>query len=154
VSRHGAIVEWSRSDAEPFIDLRYSRRHVWRFDGGVEVAASSSPHSVKVPFSAEEAVDPEEAFVASISSCHMLWFLSIAAKRGFVVDRYADDAEGFLETGADGKAWMTRVTLRPSIAFGGERMPSAPEIAAMHHAAHEACYIANSVRTAITVVTS
>jgi organic hydroperoxide reductase OsmC/OhrA len=150
MSRHGATVSWSRGDAR-FTDLRYSRRHTWRFDGGVEVPGSSSPHSVKVPFSAEDAVDPEEAFVASIASCHMLWFLSIAAKRGFVVDRYVDDAEGFLEQAADGKTWMTRVTLRPSIAFGGGRIPSRDEVEAMHHAAHDACYIANSVKTTITV---
>ena len=95
MSRHTASVRWARGDAA-FTDLRYGRKHTWHFDGGVDVPASSSPHSVKVPYSAEDAVDPEEAFVASIASCHMLWFLSIAAGRGFVVDRYIDDAEGFL----------------------------------------------------------
>jgi organic hydroperoxide reductase OsmC/OhrA len=151
-SRHTARVQWTR-DGAVFTDLRYSRRHAWRFDGGVDVPASSSPHSVKVPFSAEDAVDPEEAFVASIASCHMLWFLSIAAKRGYVVDRYDDDAEGFLEKGADGRTWMTRVTLRPAIAWSGERVPAQADVAAMHDAAHHACYIANSVKTAITVET-
>jgi organic hydroperoxide reductase OsmC/OhrA len=150
MSRHSACVRWSRGDAR-FTDLRYSRRHSWHFDGGVDVPASSSPHSVKVPFSAEDAVDPEEAFVAAIASCHMLWFLSIAAKRGYVVDRYVDDAEGFLEKGADGNVWMTRATLHPAIAFGGERRPSHDEIAAMHASAHHACFIANSVKTTIAL---
>jgi len=149
MSRYTASVRWARGDAA-FTDLRYSRRHTWRFDGGIDVPASSSPHSVKVPYSAEDAVDPEEAFVASIASCHMLWFLSIAAGRGFVVDRYVDDAEGFLERGADGKVWMTRTTLRPAIAIAGARKPSRDELVAMHDEAHHACFIANSVRTVVT----
>ena len=149
MSRHVATVGWERDDAA-FTDLRYSRRHVWHFDGGVGVAASSSPHSVPLPYSSAEAVDPEEAFVASIASCHMLWFLSIAAARGFVVDRYVDDAEGFLERGGDGKVWMTRATLRPAIAFLGARKPSRDELAAMHDEAHHACFIANSVKTIVT----
>ena len=149
MSRYTASVRWARGDAA-FTDLRYSRRHTWRFDGGVDVPASSSPHSVKVPYSAEDAVDPEEAFVASIASCHMLWFLSIAAERGFVVDRYVDDAEGFLERGADGTVWMTRATMRPTIAFAGTRKPSRDELVAMHDQAHHACFIANSVKTVVT----
>ena len=151
MSRHVASVRWARHDGEAFTDLRYSRRHAWRFDGGVEIPASSSPHSVRVPFSAEDAVDPEEAFVAAIASCHMLWFLSIAAERGYVVDAYTDDAEGFLERGDDGKTWMTRVTLRPAVAFGGAGAPSADALAALHGEAHHACYVANSVRTQIAV---
>ncbi|HEY3585196.1 MAG TPA: OsmC family protein [Casimicrobiaceae bacterium] len=147
MSRHTASVRWARGDAA-FTDLRYSRRHTWHFDGGIDVPASSSPHSVKVPYSAEDAVDPEEAFVASIASCHMLWFLSIAAERGFVVERYVDDAEGFLERGADGKVWMS-ATLRPAIAFGA-RKPSRDELAGMHDDAHHACFIANSVKTIVT----
>ena len=150
MSRHTASVSWSRDGAR-FTDNRYSRRHVWRFDGGVEVPGSSSPHSVPLPFSSAEAVDPEEAFVASISSCHMLWFLSIAAKRGFAVDEYVDDAEGFLERDADGRMSMTRVNLRPRIAFGGERTPSADDVAAMHDEAHHECYIASSVKTVIAI---
>jgi organic hydroperoxide reductase OsmC/OhrA len=149
MSRHTASVRWARGDAA-FTDLRYSRRHTWHFDGGVDVPASSSPHSVKVPYSAEDAVDPEEAFVASIASCHMLWFLSIAAERGFVVERYVDDAEGFLERGADGKVWMTRATLRPAIAFAGTLEPTRDELASMHDEAHHACFIANSVKTVVT----
>jgi organic hydroperoxide reductase OsmC/OhrA len=148
VTRHTANIAWDRGDAR-FTDNRYSRRHVWRFDGGVEVPGSSSPHSVPLPYSSADAVDPEEAFVASISSCHMLWFLSIAAKRGYRIDEYADEAEGFMEKDADGRISMTRVLLHPRAAFSGEHVPSTADIAAMHDEAHHACYIANSVKTAI-----
>jgi organic hydroperoxide reductase OsmC/OhrA len=150
MSRYSASVSWTRGDAR-FTDNRYSRRHTLRFDGGIEIPGSSSPHSVPLPYSSAEAVDPEETFVASVSSCHMLWFLSIAAKRGYTVDDYADEAEGFLERNAEGCMSMTRVILRPQIAFSGDRMPSAADISAMHDEAHHACYIANSVRTAISV---
>jgi organic hydroperoxide reductase OsmC/OhrA len=150
MSRHTATVQWARGDAR-FTDNRYSRRHGWRFDGGAEVPASSSPHSVPVPMSSAEAVDPEEAFVASIASCHMLWFLSIAARHGHTVDDYVDEAEGFLERDAEGRVSMTRVTLRPRIAFSGDRSPSTADIAALHDEAHHACNIANSVKTAISV---
>ena len=148
MSRYTASVEWTRGDAR-FTDLRYSRRHVWRFDGGAEVPGSSSPHSVPVPYSDAEAVDPEEAFVAALSSCHMLFFLSIAAKRGHRIDQYVDEAEGFLEKDADGRMSMTRVVLHPRVVFSGERPASSADIAAMHDEAHHACYIANSVRTVI-----
>ena len=147
-STHTAEVEWQRGDAV-FTDQRYRRRHAWRFDGGAEVVASSSPHSVRVPFSDPSAVDPEEAFVASIASCHMLWFLSIAAQRGFVVDRYRDAAVGVMGPDAEGRVAVTEVTLRPGTAFAGARVPSDDELHAMHHAAHEVCFIANSVKTAI-----
>jgi organic hydroperoxide reductase OsmC/OhrA len=150
MSTYTANVHWLRGDAR-FIDNRYSRRHVWRFDGGVEVPASSSPHSVPLPYSSAEAVDPEEAFVASIASCHMLWFLSIAAKRGYRVDEYDDAADGLMEKDADGRMSVTRAVLRPRAAFGGERMPTDADVAAMHEEAHHACYIANSVRTSITI---
>lgn len=141
-------VAWERGN-QRFVDNRYSRRHVWRFDGGLEVAASSSPHVVPTPWSDERAVDPEEAFVASLSSCHMLWFLAIAAKRGYVVDRYLDEAEGEMARNEEGKLAMTRVTLRPAIAFSGERKPETAELDAMHHEAHEACFIANSVKSEV-----
>ena len=111
MSLHTANVEWSRGDAR-FVDNRYSRRHVWRFDGGVEVPGSSSPHSVPLPYSDPQAVDPEEAFVASIASCHMLWFLSLAAKRGHRVDAYVDDAEGTLEKDAELRSKIEAVVLR------------------------------------------
>jgi organic hydroperoxide reductase OsmC/OhrA len=132
-----------------FTDNRYSRGHRWRFDGGVEVPASSSPHSVPMPLSIAAAVDPEEAFVASISSCHMLWFLSIAAKGGLVVDSYRDDAVGVMGRNADGKVFVRTVTLRPRVALGGSKAATREELAAIHHEAHEACYIANSIRTEV-----
>ena len=147
---HTARVTWERGE-EPFVDNLYSRRHVLRFDGGAEVAGSSSPGVVPVPMSDPAAVDPEEAFVASIASCHMLWFLSLAAAKQWRVDRYDDEASGVMEKNAEGRLAITRVTLRPAVAFSGERMPSPGEIGQLHHRAHERCFIANSVRTEIVV---
>lgn len=146
MSSYQALIEWGRNGAK-FTDNRYSRGHRWRFDGGVEVPASASPHVVPLPMSVRAAVDPEEAFVASLSSCHMLWFLSIAAKRGFIVDSYRDEAEGLMDKDAGGKLAMTRVTLHPDVGYGGEKTPSREEEDVMHHAAHEECFIARSVRT-------
>jgi organic hydroperoxide reductase OsmC/OhrA len=151
MSHYAATIRWARKPAEPFLDGRYSRAHRWSFDGGAEVPASSSPSVVRVPFSDPAGVDPEEALVASLSSCHMLFFLDFAKQAKFIVDSYEDDAEGVVEKGADGRMRMTRVTLRPLIRYGGERRPSADELAAIHHKAHEACYIANSVTTEVTV---
>jgi len=148
MSTYSAVISWKRGD-QAFIDNRYSRAHLWRFDGGVEVAGSSSPHVVPLPLSSAAAVDPEEAFVASLSSCHMLWFLSIAAKRKFRVDRYTDNAQGIMERNADGKLAMTRVTLRPDVSFSGEKIPSRAELDQMHHEAHDECFIANSVRSEV-----
>lgn len=147
--QHVAHVVWTREDTA-FVDGRYSRAHRWRFDGGAEVEASSSPHSVRAPFSDPTAVDPEEAFVAALSSCHMLWFLTLAARRGLTVDRYDDHAEGTLEANAAGRMAMTRVVLRPSIAWGGTA-PDAATVASLHDAAHHECYIANSVTTQVVV---
>ncbi len=141
-------IRWTRGDA-PFTDNRYSRAHSWLFDGGVEVPASSSPHVVRVPLSVEAAVDPEEAFVASIASCHMLWFLSIAAGSGFRIDRYVDEAVGVMGKNAAGKTAVSRVTLRPQVAFSGDKLPSRAQIEEMHHKAHAECFIANSVTTDI-----
>lgn len=149
MSRYQAVIEWSR-DGAPFTDNRYSRGHRWRFDGGVEVPASASPHVVPLPMSVAAAVDPEEAFVASLSSCHMLWFLSLAAKHGFVVDDYRDEAVGIMERNDGGRLAMTRVTLRPAARYGGDRRPSPAEEDALHHAAHEECFIASSVKTLVT----
>lgn len=143
-------IAWERG-AQPFVDNRYSRRHVIRFDGGVEIAGSSSPHVVRVPFSDPQAVDPEETFVASLSSCHMLWFLSIAAARKFCVDRYTDAAEGTMAKNAQGRLAMTVVTLRPDVHFSGAPLPTTEEILAMHHEAHDECFIANSVLTDVRV---
>jgi organic hydroperoxide reductase OsmC/OhrA len=148
-SNHIASVHWQRRADEAFADNRYSRRHVWDFDGGARVDASSSPHAVPLPYSDASAVDPEEAFVAALASCHMLWFLSLAAKSGWVVDRYRDDAVGVLACNAQGRQAMTLVTLRPAVAFGGHAQPDAPEQARLHHEAHAACYIANSVLTEV-----
>jgi organic hydroperoxide reductase OsmC/OhrA len=145
-----ATVLWQRG-AQPFRDQRYSRAHAWMFDGGLQVPASSSPLSVPLPMSDPACVDPEEALVAAASSCHMLFFLSIAAQREFIIDDYRDRAVGILDTNAAGRVAMTRIVLRPAITFSGARQPDATELAAMHHAAHERCYIANSIRADIVV---
>lgn len=150
MSDHHATVTWRRGDAA-FLDQRYSRVHEWRFDGGALVRGSSSPSVVPVPMSDPTAVDPEEAFVAALSSCHMLWFLSLAVKRGWVVDAYADHASGTLGRNEDGKVAMTRVVLRPATTFSGASVPSSTEVAEVHHAAHEACFLASSVRTEVVV---
>lgn len=146
MSEHTASIAWER-DGAAFTDNRYSRAHRWRFDGGIEVPASASPHVVRPPLSVAEAVDPEEAFVASLASCHMLWFLAIAAKRGFVVETYRDEAAGLIERNADGVLAMTRVRLRPEVVFGEDARPSAAEHEALHHEAHERCFLAASVKT-------
>ncbi|WP_300449144.1 OsmC family protein [Accumulibacter sp.] len=148
MAQYGAQLLWLRGE-QPFLDQRYSRRHVLRFDGGVEVPASSSPHVVPLPMSDPAAVDPEEAFVAALASCHLLWFLSIAAQRAFCVDRYVDHPLGILAKNGDGQLAMTVVTLRPEVSFGGARRPTPEEVAEMHHQAHEACFIANSVKSEV-----
>jgi organic hydroperoxide reductase OsmC/OhrA len=148
MSTYTATIEWHRNGAA-FSDNRYGRAHVWRFDGGAVVPASASPHVVPVPLSDPAGVDPEEAFVASLSSCHMLWFLSLAAKRGLVVESYRDEAVGVMAKNADGKLAMTRVTLRPAVRFAGARAPAAGELQELHHRAHEECFIATSVRTEV-----
>ncbi|RJQ52123.1 MAG: peroxiredoxin [Desulfobacteraceae bacterium] len=145
---HEVTVQWERRD-QAFTDNRYSRGHRWIFDGGVTIPASSSPHVVPMPYSNPDAVDPEEAFVVSLSSCHMLWFLSIASKRGFCVDRYADEAVGIMEKDRSGRLAMTQVTLRPKAVFSGNPIPSPAEVQTMHDEAHENCYIANSVKTEV-----
>ena len=146
MSEYKTVVEWDR-DGAIFTDNRYSRGHRWLFDGGIEVPASSSPSVVPLPLSVAGAVDPEEAFVASLSSCHMLVFLSISAKKGFVVDSYRDEAIGVLAKDSVGKLAMTRVTLHPQVEFSGDKRPAADELAAMHHDSHEQCFIASSVKT-------
>lgn len=146
MAQYNAEVLWLRGDQD-FLNNQYSRRHVLRFDGGVEIPGSSSPHVVPLPMSDASAVDPEEAFVSSLSSCHMLWFLSIAAKRKFCVDRYFDAAIGVMEKNAEGKMAMSVVTLKPEVVFSGERVPTREKIDQMHHEAHEECFIANSVKT-------
>ncbi len=150
MGEYKSVVVWNRNGAV-FTDNRYSRGHVWQFDGGIEVPASSSPHAVPKPLSVAEAVDPEEAFVASLSSCHMLTFLYIAAKRGFLVEKYRDEAIGVMAKNAEGRLAMTKVTFRPQIEFGGNKLPNKEDIDAMHHQAHEECFIANSVKTEVVV---
>jgi organic hydroperoxide reductase OsmC/OhrA len=146
MSHYSAETLWERKDAN-FLDNRYSRRHMLRFDGGLEVPGSSSPTVVPLPMSDASALDPEEAFVSSLSSCHMLWFLTMAVKRKFCVDRYFDAATGVMEKNAEGKVAMTVVTLHPEVTFSGEKLPTRAELDKMHHDAHEACFIASSVKT-------
>lgn len=146
MSRHFATIAWQRQGAD-FSDDRYSRAHRWSFDGGIEIAASSSPHVVPLPYSDEHAVDPEEAFVASLSSCHMLWFLSMARKRGYVVESYRDEAMGCMAKDESGRLAITEVILRPAVRFVGDKRPDAVQLDALHHAAHASCFIANSVKT-------
>jgi organic hydroperoxide reductase OsmC/OhrA len=149
VSHYSAAVSWDRGDA-PFVDKRYSRAHVWNFDGGAVVRASSSPEAVPVPYSDPSGVDPEEAFVAALASCHMLWFLSIAAKSGFCVQAYRDNAVGTLAANSRGKLCMTAVDLRPHAVFTSAKVPSPETVRDMHEEAHQQCYLANSVTTRLT----
>ena len=149
MSAHTATVEWRRGD-QPFTDNRYSRAHEWRFDGGAVVRGSSAPSGVPEPMSDPAAVDPEEALVAAVSSCHMLFFLAYAAKAGLVIDRYSDAAEGTLARDDRGKVSITRIVLRPRIDWAGAA-PSAEAVADLHHRAHEACYLANSIRGEVRI---
>jgi len=145
---HTATIRWEAGDAD-FLGKRYSRAHTWSFDGGVVVPASSSPLVVPLPMSDARAVDPEEAFVAALSSCHMLWFLDIASRAGYAVASYEDAAQGRMARNAAGKLAMDVITLRPRTRFAGERVPDAAALAALHHEAHEECFLANSVRCEI-----
>ncbi len=148
MSTHHAQITWQRQD-QNFSDNRYRRQHQWRFDGGAVVEASSSPQVVPLPMSDASAVDPEEAFVASLSSCHLLWFLDLARQAGWVVDDYQDAASGLMARNADGRLAMTVVTLRPRVGFTGATQPDASEIHRLHEAAHSACFIANSVKSEV-----
>ena len=152
MSEHVATIAWSRGD-QPFADKRYSRAHDWTFDGGAVVRGSSAPSSVRIPVSDPAAVNPEEALVASLSSCHMLWFLDFAARAGLVVDRYVDQASGVLGHDDAGRRYMSEVTLRPVTAFAG-RQPDQAELDQLHHEAHESCDMANSVRAKVRVEAS
>ena len=144
------MIRWTRDPGTDFAKGQYSRAHEWAFDGGAVVPASSNPHTVPLPWSDAAGVDPEEAFVASLSSCHMLFFLDFARRAGFVVDAYVDEAEGELGKRADGRTAMTRVTLRPRVTWAGNP-PDEAALADLHHRAHEACFIANSVTTEVIV---
>ncbi|NOI25510.1 MULTISPECIES: OsmC family protein [Vibrio] len=149
MSEHYAQVSWKRKQDEVFSDNNYSRGHVWKFDGGLTVPASPSPHVVPLPLSIEENIDPEEAYIAALSSCHMLVFLSIAAKRKYVIDSYIDKAVGILAENEAGRMAVTKVILRPDVVFSGERVPTREQLEKMHHLSHENCFIANSVKTEI-----
>jgi len=151
MSKYTAKIAWKRQPEEVFTDNKYSRGHIWEFDGGAVVAASSAPSIVPLPYSVEDNVDPEEAFIASLSSCHMLFFLSFAGKYRLVVDQYIDNAFGVLDKDSDGKLAMTNVTLRPQVTFGGDKQPTLKELEKMHHQAHEHCFIANSVKTDVVI---
>lgn len=145
-----ATIVWKRNPAEDFAKGRYSRAHEIRFDGGIIVAASASPSVVPLPFSREDAVDPEEMFVAALSNCHMLTFLDLARRAGFVIDSYEDEAIGTMERIAPQRMAITKVTLRPKIVFGGAP-PEQAKLDELHHRAHELCFIANSVKTEVKV---
>ena len=151
MSTYAATIRWTRDPSTDFTRGQYSRAHSWEFDGGLTVPASPSPHIVPAPWNDPAGVDPEEAFVASLSSCHMLFFVDFARRDGWVVDSYVDEAEGVLEKRSDGKMWMSRVTLHPRVTWGGEKQPDDAAIADLHHRAHDACFIANSVTTEVTV---
>ena len=148
--KYRATVKRTRGGAT-FTDRRYSRGHTLSFDGGITVPASSSPLSVKLPYSVAEAVDPEEGFVAAIASCHMLWFLDIAAGKGFVVEDYVDEATGEMTKNERGKLWVSKVMLAPAVAFAGDKRPTPEQFEELHHLAHEECYIANSVKSEVVI---
>ncbi|MFM6993360.1 MAG: OsmC family protein [Rhodoferax sp.] len=150
MSKHSAIIQWQRKSAI-FTDGQYSRVHEWSFDGGTTVPASSSPHVVKIPFSDPTCVDPEEAFIASLSSCHMLFFLSLASKAGYLVESYTDSAEGHMAKNELSKIALTSVTLRPKVIFSGSKQMTESAFQSLHHEAHESCFLASSVKTEIQV---
>ena len=150
MSEHKATVDWARGDRD-FLGGKYSREHTWRFDGGLTVPASPSPHNVPAPYSNAAHVDPEEAFVAAIASCHMLTFLYLAFRHGFQVESYRDEAVGMMLENERGSRWVGAVTLRPRIRYGGDKWPTPEDEERLHHLSHEDCIIANSVRTEVTV---
>ncbi len=151
MSLYTAKITWKNDSAESFEKNRYTRGHLWSFDGGVTVPASSSPHAVRVPYSVEAAVDPEEALVAAASSCHMLSFLWVISKNGFIAESYEDNAVGEMTANDEGKQWISKITLDPQISWSGDKVPTGEELAHMHHEAHEICYIANSIKSEVVV---
>ena len=150
MSEHKATISWKRTGAD-FLKGRFSREHTWTFDGGLTMAASASPAVVPAPHSNPAAVDPEEAFVASLSSCHMLTYVWLASRQGFVVDSYVDEAVGVMSKNEKGVPWVSKVTLNPKIAYSGDKQPTPADIEKLHHGAHEQCFIANSVKTEVVV---
>ncbi len=150
MTEHKAIIRWSRSGPD-FLKGKYSREHTWTFDGGATVPASPSPHVVPAPWSNAAGVDPEEAFVASLSSCHMLTFVWLASRAGFVADSYEDEAVGVMAKNERGAWWVSTVTLRPRIVWSGDKLPTPAETEQLHRRAHEECFIATSVKTDVVV---
>lgn len=150
MSEYKAIIKWQRTSAD-FLKGRYSREHTWTFDGGLTVPASPSPSVVPLPYSNPAHVDPEEAFVAAISSCHMLTFLFVASKQGFQIDSYEDEAVGLMTKNEKGVPWVSLVTLSPKIIYSGDKLPAPTDEKHLHHLAHEQCYIANSIKTEVVV---
>lgn len=151
MSDHSAVIQWNRN-GQRFIDNRYSRLHQWQFDGGAIVPGSASPHNVSIPLADSAAVDPEEAFVAALASCHMLWFLNIAAKRGYCVESYRDAATGVMARNTEGRVSITTVTLRPHAAFTGAKVPTLELVQSMHDEAHAECFLANSVKSHLVTI--
>jgi organic hydroperoxide reductase OsmC/OhrA len=150
MGEYKAIIKWRRNSPD-FLKGQYSREHTWTFDGGMTIPASPSPHVVPAPWSNPANVDPEEAFVAAISSCHMLTFLWLASRQGFQIDSYEDETVGVMTKNEKGMPWVSSVTLNPKIIFSGEKTPATRDENELHHAAHEQCFIANSVKTEIII---
>jgi organic hydroperoxide reductase OsmC/OhrA len=150
MSQHKATVSW-KSDNDTFLQGKFTRVHTWAFDGGAVVSASASPSVVPAPYSSTVGVDPEEAYVASVSSCHMLTFLYEARKAGFRIDSYDDEAVGEMTKNERGVPWISKIVLHPRIVYGGDKRPTAADEAQLHHKAHEGCFIAQSIKTDVTV---
>ena len=150
MSKHTAIIRW-KNHGPDFLKRRYSREHTLHFDGGAVVAGSPSPQIVPAPWSNPAGVDPEETFVAAVASCHMLWFLHVACDAGFVPETYEDEADGLMTENERGVSWISQITLWPRIMWSGEKHPTTEEIEHLHHLAHEQCFIANSIKTDVTV---
>ncbi|MBL4602872.1 MAG: OsmC family protein [Emcibacteraceae bacterium] len=149
MAKYNALISWKRAPDEKYIDQKYSREHLWQFDNGLSMPASPSHHIVPLPYSNPDYIDPELAFVASISSCHMLFFLDLCSREGIVIDSYADKSVGYLERIGKNKMAMTKVILKPQATYSGDNMPTIDDIKRIHHKAHDLCFIANSVTTEI-----
>jgi organic hydroperoxide reductase OsmC/OhrA len=150
MSEHRTIIRWKRTSPD-FLKGKYSREHTWTFDGGITVPASPSPSVVPPPYSNPAHVDPEEAFVAAVSSCHMLTYLYLASKQGFQIDSYDDEAVGVMTKSEKGVPWVSSITLNPKIAYSGEKLPTPTDEEKLHRLAHEQCFIANSIKTEVIV---
>ncbi|MCG7537255.1 OsmC family protein [Pseudoalteromonas sp. OOF1S-7] len=151
MSRYFATIRWQQNQHDNFTEQKYSRAHQWQFGGGAEIPASASPNIVPQPYSVPEYADPEEAFVASLSSCHMLFFLHLAAKAGIVVKSYVDEAVGVLSEDTSGRKAMTQVCLRPKVTLAGQHANEQIDLDPLHHEAHALCFIANSVKTEVLI---